>query len=330
MPRIHTYYDNLKVARTATLEEIRASYKRLSQKHHPDRNPDNPEAARIMVLLNVAYQVLADPTKRANHDYWIKQQHASQKWQSTSTTQPAPESPPPPPPPPPRAQPARPKPRTQRRRRTQANRDTFSPNMRYVIRRVFNFLILFAIGLPYVSIYLISSIFFDASSPPQTVFVAQSAIIKPTPQPIEKSNSTTDQIDISGTYRFIKSKANHYDSEPFLYNKGKLIIKKIRHNRYKVLEARTIRDHGTRDYASIYSVDYKNTKTNTIELSNGGSGFITITGKNMKMHKLLINLNEISWWVYAPNGYSEKYLDRSIVEAERSYQIKLKHGFLRE
>jgi curved DNA-binding protein CbpA len=48
MPRIHTYYDNLKVARTATLEEIRASYKRLSQKHHPDRNPDNPEAARII------------------------------------------------------------------------------------------------------------------------------------------------------------------------------------------------------------------------------------------------------------------------------------------
>ena len=38
MKKIHTHYDNLKVARNAPIEVIRAAYKSLSHKHHPDRN----------------------------------------------------------------------------------------------------------------------------------------------------------------------------------------------------------------------------------------------------------------------------------------------------
>ena len=49
----------------------------MSQKHHPDRNPDNPEAARVMVLLSIAYRALSDPAKRAEHDRWIAQQEAA-------------------------------------------------------------------------------------------------------------------------------------------------------------------------------------------------------------------------------------------------------------
>ena len=77
MPRFHTYYDNLKVPRTASPEAIRAAYRQLSQKHHPDRNSGDPEAARIMVLINVAYGALSDPARRAQHDRWIAEQESN-------------------------------------------------------------------------------------------------------------------------------------------------------------------------------------------------------------------------------------------------------------
>jgi curved DNA-binding protein CbpA len=73
MASLHTHYDNLKVARDAPPEVIRAAYKTLSQKFHPDRNPGNPEAARIMAIINASYDVLSDPAKRKEHDTWIKQ-----------------------------------------------------------------------------------------------------------------------------------------------------------------------------------------------------------------------------------------------------------------
>lgn len=71
---VHTYYDNLKVSRTAPQEVIRAAYKSLAQKYHPDRNQGNNEAVRIMKLINEAYEVLSDPIKRAEHDQWIERQ----------------------------------------------------------------------------------------------------------------------------------------------------------------------------------------------------------------------------------------------------------------
>ncbi len=71
MQKIYTHYDNLKVARNAPFEVIRAAYKTLSQKYHPDRNSDNPNAARVMSIINASYEVLSDPAKRAEHDKWI-------------------------------------------------------------------------------------------------------------------------------------------------------------------------------------------------------------------------------------------------------------------
>ncbi|RZI43141.1 J domain-containing protein [Herbaspirillum sp. HC18] len=71
MARIHTHYDNLKVARDAPPEVIRAAYKTLSQKYHPDRNGNSAEAVRVFQILNSAYAVLSDPAKRREHDEWI-------------------------------------------------------------------------------------------------------------------------------------------------------------------------------------------------------------------------------------------------------------------
>lgn len=71
MARVHTHYDNLKVARDAPPEVIRAAYKTLSQKHHPDRHGNSKEAIRIIQLINTAYEVLSDPARRKEHDEWI-------------------------------------------------------------------------------------------------------------------------------------------------------------------------------------------------------------------------------------------------------------------
>lgn len=77
--KIHTHYDNLKVARNAPIEVIRAAYRSLSQKYHPDRNPNDAESARIMALINGSYEVLSNPEKRSEHDAWIKRQEESEQ-----------------------------------------------------------------------------------------------------------------------------------------------------------------------------------------------------------------------------------------------------------
>lgn len=76
MPRVHTHYDNLKVARDAPPEVIRAAYKTLSQKYHPDRNGNSPEAIRVIQIINSAYAILSNPEKRREHDEWIARAEA--------------------------------------------------------------------------------------------------------------------------------------------------------------------------------------------------------------------------------------------------------------
>lgn len=70
---IRTHYDNLNIPRDADAQTIRAAYRRLSKQYHPDLNPD-PDAHRIMQLINRAYEILSDPEKRAEHDRWIREQ----------------------------------------------------------------------------------------------------------------------------------------------------------------------------------------------------------------------------------------------------------------
>nr|UOP05287.1 J domain-containing protein [Conchiformibius kuhniae] len=74
---IHTHYDNLQLPQTATDAEIRQAYRRLSKRYHPDLNAD-PDAHRIMQLINRAYEVLSDPSSRAEHDRWIRAQYRRQ------------------------------------------------------------------------------------------------------------------------------------------------------------------------------------------------------------------------------------------------------------
>jgi hypothetical protein len=84
MAKIHTHYDNLKVSRHAPQEVIRAAYKALSQKYHPDKNQGDERAARIMAIVNTAYNILSDPVRRKEHNEWIAAEEWEVEWLESS------------------------------------------------------------------------------------------------------------------------------------------------------------------------------------------------------------------------------------------------------
>ena len=62
------YYEVLGVAKNAPEVDLKKAYRRLAQKHHPDRNPDNKEAEETFKEAKEAYEVLSDTQKRAIYD----------------------------------------------------------------------------------------------------------------------------------------------------------------------------------------------------------------------------------------------------------------------
>jgi DnaJ-class molecular chaperone len=62
------YYGLMGLDPDATEEEIRKAYRRLALQWHPDRNPDNPQAADRFKEISEAYAVLIDPAKRHTYD----------------------------------------------------------------------------------------------------------------------------------------------------------------------------------------------------------------------------------------------------------------------
>jgi hypothetical protein len=53
VPRVPTHYDNLKVSRDAPIEVIRAAYRSLASKYHPDIHPNRDKATRIMRISSI-------------------------------------------------------------------------------------------------------------------------------------------------------------------------------------------------------------------------------------------------------------------------------------
>ena len=86
MTKLHTHYDNLKVSRDAPAGVIKAAYKALAQENHPDKCRD-ANAPKRMQIINDAYAVLSDASKRAAHDRWIA---TNEKIASVAAAAPAP------------------------------------------------------------------------------------------------------------------------------------------------------------------------------------------------------------------------------------------------
>ena len=61
-------YETLGVQRTADEAAIRAAYRKLAKKHHPDVNPGKPDAAVRFGEISAANELLSDKEKRARYD----------------------------------------------------------------------------------------------------------------------------------------------------------------------------------------------------------------------------------------------------------------------
>ncbi len=73
------YYQVLGVDRNATVDAIKAAYRKLARKHHPDLNPNDNEAKKKFQEINEANEVLSDPESRKKYDkYGEHWKHAEQ------------------------------------------------------------------------------------------------------------------------------------------------------------------------------------------------------------------------------------------------------------
>lgn len=63
-----SYYDTLEVPATATIDEIKKSYRKLSLKYHPDRNPGQPDMVAKFQKIGEAYEVLGDEQRKEEYD----------------------------------------------------------------------------------------------------------------------------------------------------------------------------------------------------------------------------------------------------------------------
>lgn len=62
------YYGVLGVKRSASSEQISASYKKLTKRYHPDANPRDEEATKRFEEISQAYEVLSNSDLREEYD----------------------------------------------------------------------------------------------------------------------------------------------------------------------------------------------------------------------------------------------------------------------
>jgi molecular chaperone DnaJ len=61
-------YEILGVAKDVSEAELKKAYRKLARKYHPDVNPDDKEAEKKFKEISAAYDILANPEKRAEYD----------------------------------------------------------------------------------------------------------------------------------------------------------------------------------------------------------------------------------------------------------------------
>lgn len=68
MPSSDDLYALLELSADATPDEIKRAYRRLAKRWHPDRNPNNPEAAERFKAIAAAFEMLSEPGRRRKFD----------------------------------------------------------------------------------------------------------------------------------------------------------------------------------------------------------------------------------------------------------------------
>lgn len=61
-------YEVLGLERDASADDVKAAFRRLAQRYHPDKNPGDDSAQQRFKEINSAYQILSDPEKKARYD----------------------------------------------------------------------------------------------------------------------------------------------------------------------------------------------------------------------------------------------------------------------
>ena len=77
------YYEILGVSKDADQEDIRRAFRQLAREHHPDVNPDDPNAEARFKEVNEAYGVLSDADSRARYDAEQAGAGARARWTTT-------------------------------------------------------------------------------------------------------------------------------------------------------------------------------------------------------------------------------------------------------
>jgi len=72
----------LQIDQSAEIEVVRAAYGKLAFKYHPDHNND-PNATEQMSLLNEAFDIISNPSKRKEYDANYQQLKNQQTRQQT-------------------------------------------------------------------------------------------------------------------------------------------------------------------------------------------------------------------------------------------------------
>lgn len=64
----YNLYSTLGVKPKATAEEIKKGYRKVAKAFHPDKNPNDKAAAKKMLEINEAYEILSDEVKKKKYD----------------------------------------------------------------------------------------------------------------------------------------------------------------------------------------------------------------------------------------------------------------------
>ena len=302
MKRIRTHYDNLKVSRNASMDEVRRAYRLLSQRHHPDRNPDDPSASRVMSIINQSYQVLSDPAKRAAHDRWI---HEQENGAATDLEDAIADY----------ADTARRNPRAANSYGRTSPWGGWVPAFGPTARTTILYLLILVVIIPILAtIPPIKGrwpppVPVDAMSPARPVSHIPTRWVPPQPPP-----------DIVGTWRLVRSESVLDDGQRTVHSKGKLVITQQTGDDYLVLKALTVKSSGTFGLYKEYSIR-TDWEPGELFLQRSYNDWIHLKGTTLKMYTRGWNFVETTWWERAPDGYSEKYLDRGIQEAVALHEL---------